>query len=101
VTANVRASLAPIRTCVGCRKARAKVELVRLVRADGGAVVVDVNGRMPGRGAYVCADAGCLERGLRRDRLAHALRGPCRVTADLGAAVLAAAGARDAAARDR
>jgi predicted RNA-binding protein YlxR (DUF448 family) len=64
-------------------------------------VVVDVNGRMPGRGAYVCAEAGCVERGLRRDRLAHAFRTPCRVTADLGAAVLAAASARDAAARAR
>jgi predicted RNA-binding protein YlxR (DUF448 family) len=56
---------------------------------------------MPGRGAYVCADAVCVERGLRRDRLAHALRTSCRVPPDLGAAVLAAASARDAAARAR
>ena len=74
---------------------------MRVARSGDGLVVVDVKGRYSGRGAYVCADAGCVERGLRRDRLTHAFRGPCRVTADLGAAVMAAAGARDAAARDR
>ena len=74
---------------------------MRVTRTGDGTIVVDVNGRMPGRGAYVCAEAGCMERGLQRDRLAHAFRKPCRVTPDLGAAVRAAAGARDAAARDR
>jgi predicted RNA-binding protein YlxR (DUF448 family) len=72
-----------------------------MVRGSDGTVVVDVGGRMSGRGAYVCAETGCVERGLRRDRLGHAFRAPCRVTQDLGAAVLAAAGARDAAVRAR
>lgn len=73
--------------------------LVRLVRSDDGAIAVDARGEAPGRGAYVCAAAECLEQGLRRERLAHAFRKPCRVSADLGAAVLAAVRARDAIAR--
>ena len=72
---------------------------MRLVRGADGVVVVDARGRLPGRGAWVCGDAGCVERGTRRDRLAHAFRKPCRAMPGLAAAVLAAARARDAATR--
>jgi predicted RNA-binding protein YlxR (DUF448 family) len=50
--------------------------MVRLVRADGGTVVVDGGGGA-GRGAYVCADSACLERALRGGRLSHAFRKQC------------------------
>jgi len=70
-----------------------------LVRDIDGAVVVDVRGTMSGRGVYVCGAAACVERGLRRERLAHALRTPCRVTPDLGASVMELARRRDAMAR--
>ena len=63
---------APQRTCVGCRRVRPKAELVRLVRRPGGAVVRDRIG--PGRGAYVCEDAACVERVLKGGRLAQAFR---------------------------
>jgi predicted RNA-binding protein YlxR (DUF448 family) len=72
--------------------------LVRLVRDADGVVVVDARGRMRGRGAWVCGDAACVMRGVRRERLAHAFRRPCRVTPGLEGAVLEAARARDAAA---
>jgi len=65
-----RPSREPLRTCVGCHRVRAKRELVRIVRAPGGPLVVDREGA--GRGAYVCPDADCLERA--RPRLGGALR---------------------------
>jgi len=77
---------APIRTCLGCRKARPKRELVRLVRRADGRVVVDERG--PGRGAYVCAEAGCVERALKGGRLSHAFRAACRVDEGLELSVL-------------
>jgi uncharacterized protein len=77
----------PIRTCLGCRQRRAKRELVRLVRRADGVVVRDAAGTAPGRGAYVCADAGCLERVLKAGRLSHALRGPCRLDEGLEGAM--------------
>ena len=83
----------PSRTCLGCREARPKGRLVRLIRLPGGIVVVDASGRAAGRGAYVCPDAGCVERALIRGRLAHAFRKPCVASTDLAAAV-AAAGCR-------
>jgi hypothetical protein len=72
---------------------------VRLVRGADGVVVVDARGTMPGRGAWVCGDAECVERGVRRDRLAHAFRKPCRLMPGLPAAVVEAARAGDAAVR--
>lgn len=73
----------PVRTCVGCRQAQPKGALVRLLRSPSGAVVVDRSGRGPGRGAYVCARAACVARGLERGRLSHAFRKPCEVGVNL------------------
>jgi hypothetical protein len=45
-----------------------------VVRAAGtGALDVDLRGKASGRGAYVCADPLCLERGLTEGSLARAL----------------------------
>ena len=84
----------PSRTCLGCREARTKSGLVRLIRVRSGIVVVDAAARAAGRGAYVCPDAACVERALVRGRLAHAFRQPCVASPDLAAAV-AAAGRRE------
>jgi predicted RNA-binding protein YlxR (DUF448 family) len=80
----------PSRTCLGCREARPKGRLVRLIRMRSGVVVVDASTQAAGRGAYVCPDAVCVERALIRGRLAHAFRKPCVASADLAAAVAAA-----------
>lgn len=45
-----------------------------MVRAAGtGTLGVDLRGKASGRGAYVCADDACLERGLTEGSLARAL----------------------------
>lgn len=36
-------------------------------------VVIDPTGRMPGRGAYLCASPECWDLALRKRTLAHAL----------------------------
>jgi predicted RNA-binding protein YlxR (DUF448 family) len=61
---------------VACRTARPKRELVRVVRAPDGSVTLDATGRLPGRGAYLCRDAGCFDLAGRRKSLAHALGTP-------------------------
>lgn len=65
---------APMRTCLGCRQRRPKAEMVRLVRRADGRVTAAATAS--GRGAYVCADPECVERGLKAGRLAHAFRRP-------------------------
>lgn len=65
----------PLRTCVSCRTVRPKAELILVVRAPGGGLWVGPQrrGRPPGRGAYVCLQASCIEAALR-SKLARALR---------------------------
>ena len=65
----------PQRSCIACRTARPQRELVRLVRAEGGAVAVDGGAkRAAGRGAYLCRDSACWSGALERDVIARALR---------------------------
>jgi predicted RNA-binding protein YlxR (DUF448 family) len=71
---------APQRTCVGCGSAAAKRELVRLVRTSSGTVELDLTGKRPARGAYLCHTLECWERALKKGRLESALR--TRLSAD-------------------
>jgi predicted RNA-binding protein YlxR (DUF448 family) len=64
----------PLRSCVACRQARPKRELVRVVRTLGGEVEVDPTGKKAGRGAYLCRTRGCWELALRKRSLEHALQ---------------------------
>lgn len=66
----------PERTCVGCRTVRPKMEMVRVVRRPDGTVDIDTGGKMPGRGAYVCPDAKCLDEAVKRKALDRALQVP-------------------------
>ena len=88
-------SRAPERTCIGCRRARPKAELVRLVRAGDGRVAVDRDGCAAGRGAYVCASLECVTKALAKGRLEHAFRRPCTRPAGGAAEMLAEAGRWD------
>ncbi|MDE3112448.1 MAG: YlxR family protein [Chloroflexota bacterium] len=59
---------------MACRAGRAKRDLVRVVRAPRtGELSVDPRGKASGRGAYLCRDAACVDRGLREGSLGRAL----------------------------
>lgn len=64
----------PQRTCVSCRRVQGKREMLRVVRTPTGHVQVDSTGKLPGRGAYICATAGCWSEALQQHRLDHALK---------------------------
>lgn len=70
----VRVRHIPQRTCVACRKVKAKRELIRLVRVADGSVEVDTSGRKAGRGAYLCGVQECWEIGLKGSGLEYVLR---------------------------
>ena len=59
--------------CVGCRERAAKSDLLRLVVVEG-RVVPDPRGRLPGRGASIHPDLGCLELAERRRAFPRAFR---------------------------
>ena len=62
----------PQRTCVGCRSVQEKRSLIRLVRTPEG-VVIDPEGKLAGRGAYLHNLPSCWQKGLE-GKLAHALK---------------------------
>ena len=64
----------PMRTCIACRKVDAKRGLARLVRLPEGRVAIDLTGKQPGRGAYLCAERGCWETALKRKAVERALK---------------------------
>ena len=64
----------PQRTCVTCRKVKAKRELIRLVCSSDGRVEVDISGKKAGRGAYLCQTWECWGMGLKGGRLEYTLR---------------------------
>ena len=62
----------PMRQCVGCREMKPKKELIRVVRSPEGTVSLDLKGKLPGRGAYVCPDPECLKKARKSRALERA-----------------------------
>ena len=63
----------PLRKCVGCGEMKDKRTLVRIVRSKEGVISVDLTGKMPGRGAYICRDAACVDKAIKIRAVQHAL----------------------------
>ena len=86
----------PARRCVGCNAQRPKRELVRVVRSPQGEISLDLTGKKPGRGAYLCPDPACLARARKANRLEHAFSAeiPPEIYEALTAALAEAAGAQ-------
>jgi len=70
---------------VACRTARAKRDLVRVVRTPAGDLRLDETGRLAGRGAYLCRDAACWRTALDKGGLQRALHAP--LTGEIRAAL--------------
>jgi predicted RNA-binding protein YlxR (DUF448 family) len=73
----------PVRTCLGCRRARPQSELLRFVRAPDGGVEPDPERRGRGRGAYLCRREACLSECVRRGRWPQAFRAPAVATPEV------------------
>ncbi len=61
-----------MRKCTGCNEMKPKKELVRVVRSPQGEVSLDLTGKKPGRGAYVCRDAACFAKARKARRFERA-----------------------------
>ena len=62
----------PLRKCIGCGEMKDKRELVRIVRNKEGKISVDLVGKKPGRGAYICKSIKCLDKAQKAKRLERA-----------------------------
>jgi uncharacterized protein len=67
---------APVRTCIGCRRAAPAQELVRVVLVEG-QPKVDARRGLPGRGAWLHPSEACARTAVQQGAFARAFR--CRV----------------------
>lgn len=59
----------PLRKCIGCNEMKEKNQLVRIVKNSEGVMSVDLVGKMPGRGAYICKNVKCFDAAVKAKRL--------------------------------
>ena len=65
----------PIRSCVACGRKTHKNKLIRIVREfDPDIVMIDLTGKLDGRGAYICKESECRTTKLTLRHVEHALR---------------------------
>ncbi len=62
----------PLRQCLGCRTMNPKDKLVRVVKSPSGEIHFDKQGKMPGRGAYLCKEESCLKKAMKSKALERA-----------------------------
>lgn len=67
----------PLRMCTGCGEHKPKRELIRVVKSPEDEISLDLTGRKPGRGAYICPKKECLQKARKSRRLEHAFS--CRI----------------------
>lgn len=75
------------RTCIVTREATDPAWLIRFVAGPDGQVVPDLKRQLPGRGCWVRADRGLVDRAVQRKLFARALKTDVKAPEDLGALV--------------
>ncbi|WP_040195120.1 RNase P modulator RnpM [Clostridium culturomicium] len=71
----------PQRMCTGCMEMKPKKELIRVVKNKENEISIDLNGKKPGRGAYICRDSVCLEKAVKTKRLERNLE--CKINDEI------------------
>ncbi|MBR3606833.1 MAG: YlxR family protein [Lachnospiraceae bacterium] len=64
----------PMRQCVGCGEMKPKKEMMRVVKTAEGSIVLDVTGKMNGRGAYLCQTMECLKKAGKNKGIERSLK---------------------------
>lgn len=65
----MKARKVPQRMCTGCSEMKPKKELIRIVKNNEDLISMDLTGKKPGRGAYICKNLKCLEQAFKTKRL--------------------------------
>lgn len=66
----------PLRKCIACQEMMPKKELIRIVRTPSGDIQIDLTGKKPGRGAYLCGKVSCFRLAQKSKALERALKQP-------------------------
>ena len=63
----------PERRCIGCMQSKPKRELLRIVASPDG-LQIDISGKMPGRGAYLCRSEECARLAVKKNAFGRNLK---------------------------
>ncbi|MFW5986260.1 MAG: RNase P modulator RnpM [Halanaerobiales bacterium] len=63
----------PFRKCIACGERKSKIEMIRIVN-NKGKILIDPDGKLPGRGAYICPDPVCVENAIKNNEIKKALK---------------------------
>ena len=63
----------PMRKCTGCGESKPKKELVRVLKTVDEQIVIDLTGKMNGRGAYICHSEQCLNKAIKTKAIERSL----------------------------
>src|SRR3954468_11360891 len=72
-----------LRRCIVTREALEKDQLIRFVLGPEDELFPDLNGKLPGRGAWVKAERAVLEQAVKRNAFAKAFKAPVKLPSDL------------------
>lgn len=64
----------PLRKCISCGENKSKKELLRIVKTNENKVLVDLTGKINGRGAYICPSKACFELAHKNKKISRALQ---------------------------
>ena len=64
----------PMRQCVGCQEMKSKKEMIRVIRTQEGAFLLDATGKKNGRGAYICPDMECFKKAVKNKGLERSFK---------------------------
>jgi predicted RNA-binding protein YlxR (DUF448 family) len=64
----------PLRKCISCGENKSKKELLRIVKTNENKVLVDLTGKINGRGAYICSSISCFELAHKNKKISRALK---------------------------
>ena len=75
----------PLRMCIGCREMKPKKDMLRIVKNAEGKIFLDVKGKAPGRGAYICDSEACINKCCKQKQVNRAFS--CAVSDEIYTAI--------------
>ena len=71
----------PQRQCVGCGENKDKKSMLRVIKTNEEAILLDDTGKKNGRGAYICKTSECLEKAVKNKGLERSLK--CKIPKEI------------------
>ncbi len=64
----------PLRKCVGCGEMIAKKEMLRVVKTKDNEIMLDLTGKLNGRGAYIHLNKECFDKAVKSKGLERSFK---------------------------